>query len=69
MNTTQFKLLAEKLIKSTTQREAVKLHLLDELSAYEAEKRTHGKITNTVARDAKRMTELLEFCKSVVKET
>jgi hypothetical protein len=66
MNKTQFSLLANNLIKSTKQREAVKLHMLDGLSAYEAEKRIHGRITANVSRDAKRMTELLEFCKSVI---
>jgi len=65
MNETQFNLLAKKLIKSTTQREAVKLHMLGGLSAYEAENRIHGKITANVSRDSKRINELYDFCKSV----
>lgn len=66
MNEAQFNLLANKLIKSTTQRKAVKLHMLDGLSAYEAEKRIHGKLTASVSRDSKRINELYDFCKSVV---
>jgi hypothetical protein len=66
MNKTQFSLLANNLIKSTKQREAVKLHVLDGLSAYEAEKRIHGRITANVSRDSKRINELYDFCKSVV---
>jgi len=65
MNKTQFNLLAEKLIKSTTQREAVKLHMLDGLSAYEAEKRIHGRVTANVSRDAKRITSEFNFCVEV----
>lgn len=66
MNKTQFSLLAGKLIKSPTQREAVKLHLVGGLSAYEAEKQVYGKVTATVGRDAKRIKDLYEFCKAVI---
>lgn len=65
INEAQFNLLATKLIKSTTQREAVKLHMLDGLSAYEAEKVAHGRVTANVSRDAKRITELYEFSRSL----
>lgn len=66
MNKTQFNLLAGKLIKSTAQRQAVKLHMLDGLSAYEAENRIHGRVTANVSRDAKRINELYEFAKYVM---
>lgn len=62
----QFTKLAKKLIKSTVQRQAVKLHMLDGLTAYEAEKRIHGRATATVLRDARRINELFETCKDVM---
>ena len=65
MNETQFNLLANKLIKSTTQRQAVKLHMMQGVSAYEAENRIHGRTTANVSRDAKRINELYEFCVEV----
>jgi hypothetical protein len=61
MTEQQFNALAERLIKSTTQRQAVKLHMLDGLSAYEAENRIHGRTTANVSRDAKRMQKEYDF--------
>ena len=65
MKKTQFKLLAERLIKSPLQREAVKLAMLGSLNTAEAERKIYGHVTGTVARDVKRINELLESCKSV----
>ena len=66
MNQTQFNLLAQKLIKSTTQRKAVKLVVIDGLSAYEAEKRVHGAVTSTVSRDARKIIKAFEFSKALI---
>ena len=68
MTEAQLKLLSERLIKTSLQREAVKLHMIDDVSACEAERRIHGSKTATVGRDAKRVNELYEFCKSVVEK-
>lgn len=69
MNKAQLNLLAKKLIKSTTQREAVKLHMLGGLSAYEAENRIHGRTTANVSRDAKRIQKEFDFCVRLMKAT
>ena len=66
MDKKQFDLLAKRLIKSTTQREAVKLHLLGGLSAYEAERRVYGRTTATVSRDAKRMLKEFKFASDLI---
>ncbi|MCK5126806.1 MAG: hypothetical protein KAR42_11170 [candidate division Zixibacteria bacterium] len=65
MNLQQFNLLAKRLIKSATQREAVKIHMLGGLGACDAENHIHERVTNTVGRDAKRINELYKFCNSV----
>ena len=61
MNKQQFNLIAEKLIKSPQQREAVELYTMQGLTAYQAEKRIHGRITNTVLKDAKRIAATYSF--------
>lgn len=65
MNKAQFDLIAERLIKSPVQRDAVKPHVVDGISAYKAEKIAYDRTTGTVSRDAKRILEMLEFCKAV----
>lgn len=67
MNIRQFDLLAKKLIKSTVQRQAVRLAMFDGLSAYEAERRIHGRLTATVSRDVNRINDLFDFCNEVAK--
>ena len=67
MNKKQFHLLAQKLIKSNTQRKAVKLHLLDGLSAYEAEKQVYGRTVATVSRDAKRIKKEYDFALTLMR--
>ena len=66
MNKKQFNLLAKKLIKSSDQRDAVRLVVIDGLSAYEAEKRVHGAVTSTVSRDAKKIIKAFEFSKTLI---
>ena len=65
MNKKQYKLISARLIQSTTQRKAVGLCIFDGLSAAEAERRVHGKVTATVARDVKRVNELFDFVMAV----
>lgn len=66
MNEKQFNLLSERLVKSVIQRKAVKLHMLEGLSAYEAEKRVYGVIKSTVGRDSKRIREAYGFARSIM---
>ena len=68
MNKTQFDIIAEKLIKSPVQRKAVKLVVIDSLSAYEAEKQSYGHTTATVSRDAKRIQAEYDFAHSIINE-
>lgn len=61
MNNNQFNLLAERLIKNPQQREAVRLHMFENISAYRAEKQIHGRVTATVSRDAERIQREFAF--------
>jgi hypothetical protein len=65
VNEDQFDAVAQRVIKRPTQRWAVKLYMLDGLTAYAAEMKIHGAVTNTVARDARRVKELFDFCERV----
>jgi hypothetical protein len=65
MNEEQFDAVALRVIKSHDQRKAVKLYLLEGLTAYAAETRVYGHVTNTVARDARRVKKLFDFCERV----
>lgn len=65
MNEDQFNEIALRLIKTSEQRKAVSLYLLGGVTAYAAEIEVYGKVTNTVARDARRVKELFDFCERV----
>ena len=66
MTRTQYNILAQRLIRSPEQRQAVKSFMFDDVSAYAAEMKHHGRVTNTVSRDAKRLQEQFIFCLEVV---
>jgi len=61
INETQFNLLADKLIKKQEQRMAVKIHVIEGASAYEAEMKVYSKQVNSVSRDSKRVVKEFEF--------
>lgn len=69
MNKNQYKLISARLIQSTVQRKAVELCIFENMTAADAERRIHGKITATVARDVKRVNELFEFVSRVIAPT
>ena len=61
MNQSQFNMIADKLIKNQIQADAIYLHMINGYSAYQSEVMLHGKVTNTVSRDAKRIQSAYDF--------
>lgn len=64
MNKTQFDIIADRLIKSHAQRDAVRAVFFNNMSCYAAE-HNYQRPAATVSRDVKRVTELYEFCLKV----